>query len=217
MGRTRDELREADAGPPTKRRNDPMDLQADDATTVQPTIDYLPPIRAEPARPAPDDDAFGLRRGRPIAAGGGRGRQRRAPVRRDAVAAPDPPPRRRASDVVRLRCLPRARLLDRRPLPRHVPADLPHRRRGRFSRQFHSPLRPAADLPATPPGAGAGSLRDDDRVLRLDPLPARPAPRRRGRPGHAHGDDQEHHTVHLRHDRPLRHVHTQTPGAERRP
>src|SRR5262249_57043468 len=45
--------READAGPPPTRRNEPMDPRADDATDVQPTIDYAPPTRAEPPPPAP--------------------------------------------------------------------------------------------------------------------------------------------------------------------
>src|SRR5262249_24315265 len=45
--------READAGPPYTRRNEPMDPRADDATDVQPTIDYTPPTHSEPPRPAP--------------------------------------------------------------------------------------------------------------------------------------------------------------------
>src|SRR3954466_283376 len=47
------EAREADAGSPPTRRDDPMDPKADDATTVEPTIDYPWPTRVEPPRSAP--------------------------------------------------------------------------------------------------------------------------------------------------------------------
>ena len=41
-----------------------------------------------------------------------------------------------------------------------------------FLASFVAPLRSAADPPATAPGTGTGAVRNDDRVLRDDPLQA---------------------------------------------